>query len=169
MKKITLLVVTLMIATISYAQNSGQWSFGAGSDFTSPNADANIGYFIMDGLMLSFNFNMGMEHRQEEIHLMDDGSTHIHLEDVEGTFEWGGAMRYYAIDNMFVEAGLSMVTDMDPDVYFAGGVSLKLAFEDKLWFEPMIKLNMPGADYSTIGNNEAQNTLGLAWAFRYTF
>ena len=36
MKKLTLLVATLMVATFTFAQNSGQWSFGAGSDFTSP-------------------------------------------------------------------------------------------------------------------------------------
>ena len=27
--------------------------------------------------------------------------------------------------------------------YLAGGVSLKLGFDDKLWFEPMIKYTMP--------------------------
>jgi len=40
-----------------------------------------------------------------------------------------------------------------------------LAFDDKLWMEPMIKFNMPGYDYGM----ESQSTLGLAWAFRYTF
>ena len=38
MKKLTLLVATMMIATFTFAQNSGQWSFGAGADFTSPDA-----------------------------------------------------------------------------------------------------------------------------------
>lgn len=165
MKRLTLFAVAICITAFSFAQNQGQWSFGAGGDFTAPNADANIGYFAIDGLMMSFNFEMTMDHRQEHEH---DGE--VHLEDVEGDFSWGGAIRYYAKDNMFAEAGIKMAdTDMDPDTYFAGGVSLELGFEGKLWFEPMIKFTMPGAEYSTMGNNEAQNTLGLAWAFRYTF
>ena len=62
MKKLTLLVATLMIATFTFAQDSGQWSFGVGTDFTAPNVDANVGYFIMDGLMLNASFNMLMEY-----------------------------------------------------------------------------------------------------------
>ena len=55
--------------------------------------------------------------------------------------------------------------DEDPDLYVGAGVSLELAWDGKLWLEPMIKLNMPGAEIGP----ESQNTLGLAWAFRYTF
>ena len=89
---------------------------------------------------------MGMDYKVEHIH--DDGE--IHKERVEGDFTWGGSLRYYAKDNMFVEGGLKMGDGYDdPDSYLAGGVSLKLGFDDKLWFEPMIKYNMPGAEIST--------------------
>ena len=82
MKKLTLLVATLMIATFTFAQNSGQWSFGVGSDFTAPTADANIGYFIMDGLMLNASFNMLMEYETTN----EDGLVNAEKED--GSFNY---------------------------------------------------------------------------------
>ena len=166
MKKINLSLFVFAISLVSFAQEQGQWSFGAGGDFTAPDANANIGYFATDGLLLSFDFEMGMDYKEEHIH--ENGETH--KERVEGDFTWGGSLRYYAKDNMFVEGGLKMGDGYDdPDSYLAGGVSLKLGFDDKLWFEPMIKYTMPGAEISTEGNNESQSKLGLAWAFRYTF
>ena len=167
MKKLALIAVAFVFTAFSFAQNKGQWSFGAGGDFTAPDANANIGYFALDGMMVSFDFEMTMDHRVE--HIEEDGERHLH--DEEGDFTWGGAVRYYAVDNMFVEAGMRMSDpDEDPDTHLAGGVSLELGFEGRLWFEPMIKFSMPGADYSTEANpTAAQNTLGLAWAFRYTF
>ena len=160
MKKLTLLVATLMIATFTFAQNSGQWSFGVGTDFTSPNVDANVGYFIMDGLMLNASFNMLMEYETTN----SDGLVNAEKED--GSFNWAVGMRYYAMDNVFLGANMSAETgDEGPDIDIQAGVSLKLGFEDRLWFEPMLVFNMPGADY----NVESQNSLGLGWAFRYTF
>ena len=158
MKKLTLFAVALCFTAFSFAQNQGQWSFGAGGDFTAPNADANIGYFAMDGLMVSFNFTMTMDYEEEHMH---DGEMEAH--DVEGDFDWGAAIRYYTKDNVFVEGGMSTGTGEDPDVYGAAGVSLVLGFEDRLWFEPMLRFDMPGEEYGV------PNTLGLAWAFRYTF
>ena len=158
MKKLTLLVATLMVATFSFAQNSGQWSFGAGADFTSPDADANIGYFIMDGLMVNASFNMTMDYEEEHMH---DGEMEIHEE--EGSFDWGIGLRYYAMDNVFLGGNLSTGTGEDPDMSLEAGVSLALGFEDRLWFEPMVRLTMPGEEYGV------PNTFGLAWAFRYTF
>ena len=155
MKKLTLLVATLMFATFSFAQNSGQWSFGAGADFTSPDADANIGYFIMDGLMVNASFNMTMDYEMEH----EDGTVHEH----EGDFDWGIGIRYYAMDNVFLGGDLSTGTGEDPDMSLEAGVSLALGFEDRLWFEPMVRLTMPGEEYGV------PNTFGLAWAFRYTF
>ena len=178
MRKLTLFAVALCFAAFSFAQNQGQWSFGAGGDFTSPGAgdkdfNANIGYFAIDGLMLSFSFNMEMDYDTQEPTynedgtpvLMEDGTPMLGTVTTEGGFDWGAALRYYAWEDMFVEAELSTGTGEDPDLYFAGGVSLPLGFEDRLWFEPMIKFTMPGEEYG----KESQNTLGLAWAFRYTF
>ena len=178
MKKLTLFALAICFTAFSFAQNQGQWSFGAGGDFTAPGAgddnfNANIGYFAIDGLMLSFSFNMTMDY-ESQVHAVDAEGNHLLAEDgthimgtvtTEGGFEWGAAMRYYAVDNMFVEAEMSTGTGEDPDIYFAGGVSLPLGFEDKLWFEPMLKFTMPGEEYG----QASQNTLGLAWAFRYTF
>ena len=161
MKKLTLFAVALCLTAFSFAQNQGQWSFGAGGDFTAPDANANIGYFAMDGLMISFDFNMGMGYEDE--HVMEDGT--VHHDDVDGEFSWGAALRYYAVDNMFVEAGMSTGTGEDPDTYMAGGVSLELGFDGRLWFEPMIQFTMPGEEHGP----ESESSLGLAWAFRYTF
>lgn len=161
MKKLTLLVATLMVATFTFAQNSGQWSFGAGADFTSPDADANIGYFIMDGLMMSASFNMTMDYEEE--HMESDGEIHHH--EVEGGFDWGLGLRYYAMDNLFLGGNLSTGTGEDPDMSLEAGVSLELAFDGKLWFEPMVRLTIPGEEHGL----ESANTFGLAWAFRYTF
>jgi len=169
MKKINLSLLIFAISLVSFAQEKGQWSFGAGGDFTAPDANANIGYFATDGILLSFDFEMGLDYEVEHTETIGD-VTETHTHDVEGDFTWGGSLRYYAKDNMFVEGGLKMGDGYDdPDSYLAGGVSLKLGFDDKLWFEPMIKYTMPGAEISTEGNNESQSTLGLAWAFRYTF
>ena len=174
MKKLTLLVATLMIATFTFAQNSGQWSFGVGTDFTSPNVDANVGYFIMDGLLLNASFNMLMEYETETNGL-------VNSEKEDGDFNWAVGIRYYVMDNVFLGANMKTETsvthedghedhehEIEPDgpgFNFEAGVSLKLGFEDRLWFEPMLVFNMPGFDY---GEN-SQNSLGLGWAFRYTF
>ena len=165
MRKLTLFAVALCFAAFSFAQNQGQWSFGAGGNFTAPGADddnfnANIGYFAIDGLILSFSFNMTMDYET-----VDDATGLVNAEQVEGGFDWGAALRYYAWDNMFVEAEMSTGTGDEPNIHFAGGVSLPLGFEDRLWFEPMLKFTMPGEEYGA----ESQKTLGLAWAFRYTF
>jgi len=158
MKKLTLFAVACMLTAFSFAQTAGQWSFGAGGDFTAPNADANIGYFVMDGMMLSFDFNMAMDYEVEHMH---DGEMEVHEE--EGTLDWGMGLRYYAVDDLFFEGSMRTGDGDDLDMAMAAGVSLELGFEGKLWFEPMIKLTMPGEKYG------APNTLGLAWAFRYTF
>ena len=173
MKKFSLIAVALMFTAFSFAQNKGQWTFGAGGDFTAPDANANIGHFVMDGVMVSFDFQMGMDYEVETC-CTDDGTcdmdAHAHEPaEVEGEFTWGGAIRYYAVDNMFVEAGMRMGDGDDPDTYLSGGVSLELGFDGKLWFEPMLKYNMPGLEVSPLNSNASQSTLGLAWSFRYTF
>jgi len=163
MKKLTLFAVACMFTAFSFAQTSGQFSFGAGGDFTNvTEADANIGYFVMDGLMLSFDFNMGMDY-EDPCDCLVGAEPMDH--SVEGSLDWGMGVRYYAADNFFVEAGMRTGAEDELDMSAAAGVSLELAFDGKLWFEPMIKLTMPGAEFG----EASQNNLGLAWAFRYTF
>ena len=157
MKKLNLFAVALVFTAFSFAQDQGQWSFGAGGNFTAPDADANIGYFAIDNLMVNFNFNMNMDYEMEV-----EGSTPT---EVEGDFDWGIGLRYYAVDNLFLEGGMSTGTGEDPDMHIGAGVSLELAYDGKLWLEPMIKLQMPGEEYGPL----SQSTIGLAWAFRYTF
>ena len=86
MKKLTLLVATFMFAAFSFAQDKGQWSFGVGTDFTQV-PDANVGYFVMDGLMVGASFNMEMG---------DHGHTN-----------WGLDARYYVTGDMFAQVGMA--------------------------------------------------------------
>jgi len=183
MKKLNLFAVACMVAAFSFAQDAGQFSFGAGGNFVAPGAgekdfNANIGYFAIDGLMISFDFGMGMEYKEvtyHEVEVMDDagvGTGVMTTTDeiaeknlVEGDFDWGLGLRYYLNDNLFLEGTLATGQGDDPDVSMGAGVSLELAFDGKLWFEPMIKFNMPGEKYG----KESQKTLALAWQFRYTF
>ena len=117
MKKLTLFAAACMFAAFSFAQDAGQWSFGAGGDFTAPGAaEANIGYFAIDGLMLNFNFNMNMDYEEAEYDEVDP-TLLLGTTEVEGDFDWGIGLRYYAVDNMFVEAGMSTGTGEDPDMY----------------------------------------------------
>ena len=175
MKKLTLFAVAFLFTAFSFAQgNAGQFSFGAGGDFTSPGAgdddfNANIGYFAIDGLMLSFDFSMGMEYKEASCASFEDPSECTDKIKHESTLEWGGALRYYGKDNLFIEAGIHTNGTDDLDTFFAGGVSLVLGFDGRLWFEPMIKYDMPGSNVSSFGTNESQPHLGLDWAFRYTF
>ena len=170
MKKLLLFTVAFVFTVFSFAQTSGQWSFGAGGDFTAPTADANIGYFVMDGLMLSFDFNMGMDYETDccgecAVDGEDHDHDHAHIEEVEGSLDWGMGVRYYAVDNFFFEGAMKTGAGDDLDMSAGAGVSLELGFDGKLWFEPMVKFTMPGVEYGP----ESQNNFGLAWAFRYTF
>tara|TARA_Y100001968_G_C19415620_1_gene748840 strand:+ start:554 stop:958 length:405 start_codon:yes stop_codon:yes gene_type:complete len=134
--------------------------------------------------MISFDFAMGMEYKEVTYHdtevldadgnvVLDDAGAPVmeksddiaSKEKVEGDFDWGLALRYYPKDNLFLEGTMATGTGDDPDISLGAGVSLELAFDGKLWFEPMIKLNMPGEEYG----KASQSTLGLAWQFRYTF
>ena len=48
MKKLTLFAVASLITAFSFAKsNAGQFSFGAGGDFTAPDANANIGLSLI--------------------------------------------------------------------------------------------------------------------------
>ena len=169
MKNLTLIIAAFMFASFSFAQDAGQWSFGVGGDFTNPGLNdntANVGYFVMDGLMVSATFSMNMDYTDTEDCtcvdvLHEDGDEY----EVEGGFDWGMGMRYYAIDNVYLGANIASGDGEDPDMFMEAGVSLELAFDGKLFFEPSVRFDMPGHEYGT----DSQNTFGLAWAFRYTF
>ena len=166
MKKLTLFTVACMFTVFSFAQTAGQWSFGAGGDFTAPNADANIGYFVMDGLMVSATFSMNMDYENEcTCPVGTDHALEEISHDEEGGFDWGMGMRYYAIDNVYLGANIASGEGEDPDMFMEAGVSLELGFDGKLFFEPSVRFDMPGHEYGI----DSQNTFGLAWAFRYTF
>ena len=191
MKKFNLFAVACMVAAFSFAQNAGQWSFGAGGNFVAPGSGdkdfkANIGYFAIDGLMMSFDFGMGFDYDvQHPVTLTNtvldasgnpvlDANGNVVTEEVEGEpitetiegdFDWGIGLRYYLKDNLFFEGTMATGDGDDPDVAMGAGVSLELAFDGRLWFEPMVVFTMPGYEYG----KESQNTLGLAWQFRYTF
>ena len=169
MKKITLILVSIVFTAFSFAQKTNQWSVGVGSDFTSLTAvGANVGYFAMDGVMLSFSFKMNMDY-DVATYMQDENGNNTsaidYTETVEGDFEWAIGLRWYPFEKIFVEGNMSTGTGEDPDLYLASGVSLPIAFNDRLWIEPMIKFNIPGEEYGL----ESQRSLNLSWAFRYTF
>ena len=195
-----LLCFFLLFSINVFAQNQGQWSFGAGGNFVAPGSgdedfNANIGYFAIDGLMMSFDFGMTFDHDYQqktytnELSFAPDGSVldedgdgfqdseQVEGEPItmtdEGDFDWGIGLRYYLKDNLFFEGTMATGDGEDPDISMGAGVSLELAFDGRLWFEPMIVFSMPGHEYSSFKDDkigtESQNTLGLAWQFRYTF
>ena len=146
MKKLTLLVATLMMATFTFAQQ-GSMTFAANSlDITKPlDTEANIGYFMTDDIMVSLS--------------MSDWDN----------FTVGA--RYYGIcDGMFIQAMTTATTDGGLN---AAGDQITLSESDynigaaigwtldtgiwKFQFEPMIVLD------------DIQDfTPGLAWALRFT-
>ena len=120
MKKLTLLVATLMIATISFAQQ-GSMTFAIDNlDLRTPvNTEANLGYFMTDDIMVSLG--------------MDDWDN----------FTVGA--RYYTgfCDNMFLQATtVSSGTEDNREyaVSAAAGWTKALGIW-KLQFEPMIVLD----------------------------
>jgi len=146
MKKLTLLVAVLMMATFTFAQQ-GSMTFAANSlDITKPlDTEANIGYYMTDDIMVSLS--------------MSDWDN----------FTVGA--RYYGIcDGMFIQAMTTATTDggvdangapvvletSDYNIGAAAGWTLDTGFW-KFQFEPMIVLD------------DIQDfTPRLAWALRFT-
>ena len=80
-----IILLALCMSAFTVAQDQGQWSFGIGSNFTSTNdVTANAGYFVMDGLMVSLEFEMATESWDD----MEDDYTN-----------WGIGVRYYIGEN----------------------------------------------------------------------
>ena len=163
MRNFIILFMALSMSAFTFGQEQGQWSFGVGHSFVNlagtndaePVA-ANAGYFVMDGLMLSLEFQM-----------MTDSSDDIE----DGETNWGVGARYY-IGEDGLWAGMMMRNNEYYDVeegedvsgmdfHLAVGCSKALGFDDKLWFEPSLGMAMPA-------DSDAMH-LGLAMGFRFTF
>ena len=148
MKKfITTLCALALTVTVANAQTTkGTMTFGISDNFTtaSTGTDANVGYFVMDGIMVSANFHMDMA---------DEGETN-----------WGfGARYYYGDDGLWgglsARNGHDHETEEDTvDMMVQVGYSKALGMDGKLWFEPTLDYDMAG-----------DGSLGLGAAFRLAF
>ena len=160
MKKLitSVCALALMVGTANAQGEKGTMTFGVSDNFTSASTgtDANVGYFIMDNIMLNASFSMDMA---------DEGETN-----------WGFGARYYYGDAglwgglnansraevVRVEAseGIVAVTAVDSgvDLKLQVGFSKALGFDDKLWFEPSLDYDMAG-----------EGSLGLGAGFRLAF
>jgi hypothetical protein len=120
MKKLTLLVATLMIATISFAQQ-GSMTFAIDNlDLRTPmNTEANLGYFMTDDIMVSL-----------------------------GMSDWDNftvGARYYGVFNdMFLQATTTASGVEGGDSEYNIGAALGWTKDLGIWklqFEPMIVLD----------------------------
>ncbi len=146
-KLITTLCAIALTLTVANAQTTkGTTTFGISDNFTtaSTGTDANVGYFVMDGIMVSANFHMDMA---------DEGETN-----------WGfGARYYYGDDGLWggvsAKNGHDHETEEDTvDMMIQVGCSKALGYDGKLWFEPTLDYDMAG-----------DGSLGLGAGFRLAF
>ena len=154
MKKLitTLCALALMVSTANAQGEKGTMTFGVSDNFTtaSTGTDANVGYFIVDNIMLNASFSMDMA---------DEGETN-----------WGFGARYYYGDaglwgglngnsraETFWNDGVTKKAS-GVDIKLQVGFSKALGFEDKLWFEPSLDYDMAG-----------DGSLGLGAGFRLAF
>lgn len=149
-KLLTTLCVLAFTLTVANAQTTkGTMTFGISDNFTtaSTGTDANVGYFVVDRVMLNASFNMDMA---------DEGET-----------KWGFGARYYHGD-AGLWGGLSAKNGMDleadgtsedtVDMMLQVGFSKAFGFDGKLWFEPTVDYDMAG-----------DGSLGLGAGFRLAF
>ena len=174
MKNLTIMLA-LMISALTFGQDKGQYTFGVGQNFTTSENTANVGYFVIDNLMLSLQFEMATESAD------DAGDDYTN---------WGIGARYYIGDDG-LWAGLSVNnaewtdclgmtcsgTDIDGnclgmtcsgteeatgmDMWLGAGCSKVLGFDGKLWFEPHVGIMMPA--------ESDQLVVGLGMGFRFAF
>jgi len=120
MKKLTLLVAALMVATFSFAQQ-GSMTFAVNDlDISNPMAsEANLGYFMTDDIMVSLS--------------MTDWDN----------FKVGA--RYYGVfDDMFLEATTTATAQAGADSDYQIGAALGWTKDLGIWklqFEPQIVLD----------------------------
>ena len=162
MKNLTI-ILALMISALTFGQNKGQYTFGVGQNFTTSDNTANVGYFIMDGIMMSLQFEMATESDD------DAGDDYIN---------WGVGARYYiGQEGLWAGLGLNnadwiecctddgtcdhLHEESGMDMWLGVGCSKELAFDGKLWFEPHLGVTMPA--------ESDQIVLGLGMGFRFAF
>ena len=168
MKNLTI-ILALLISAFTFAQEKGQYTFGIGTDFTTADNTANVGYFVMDNIMVSLEFDMKTE-SAEDAH--DD------------YMNWGIGARYYIgegglwaglnlnndeWEECCTDTGVCCADDHDHDheaetgidISLQVGCSKALAWDGKLWFEPYFGIHMPARDDSM--------GLGLGMQFRFAF
>ena len=120
MKKLTLLVAALIVATVSFAQQ-GSMTFAVNElDISNPMAsEANLGYFMTDDIMVSLSMN-----------------------------DWDnfkvGARYYGVFDDMFIEATTTANAEGGSDSDYQIGAALGWTKDLGIWklqFEPQIVLD----------------------------
>ena len=146
-----IILLALSVSAFSFGQTKGQYTFGVGQNFTTADNTANVGYFVMDNIMVSLEFHMMTE--------TADGADDAHT-------DWGFGARYYiGEDGLWAGVGMNSATDadgedaMDMDIHV--GCSKVLGMDGKLWFEPYFGIEMPAI-------NDAMH-LGLGMGFRFAF
>ena len=178
MKNLTF-IFAIIFATSSFSQfDQGTWTFGAGDMFISTatydDYAADVSYFVTDGVMVSLTLS---------------GNTSVGDEDddffyEEADMDWSIGARYYPMDNgLFVGANFKLseydVYDSDGFLEFNNdgtlqtengldldiqiGCSKELAFDGKLWFEPMLTITKTAASYDT------PLYYGIGAMFRFAF
>ncbi|MBF24909.1 MAG: hypothetical protein CMP49_00090 [Flavobacteriales bacterium] len=175
MKNLTIMFA-LLVSAFTFAQEKGMYTFGVGTDFTTADNTANVGYFFMDNVMVSLEFEMATESAD------DAGDDYM---------DWGIGARYY-IGDKGLWAGFSVnsarwshteccTTDATcghtheheetgMDMFLGVGCSKVLAWDGKLWFEPYLGINMPAAEMHDGSMHETDAmTLGLGMQFRFAF
>jgi hypothetical protein len=159
-----------MFSATSFAQFSqGTWTFGVDHNFTTTAETANASYFVMDGIMVSLEFDMTTDSGNS---VDDDASTN-----------WGIGARYYIGDdglwagaNVNSAEGMNDAGEMEDgmDMSLAVGCSKVLGMDGHLWFEPYIGIDMPFAsEEEHDGEMHMHQTdamsLGLGMGFRFAF
>jgi len=146
-----IILLALVMSAFTFGQDKGQYTFGVGQNFTTADNTANVGYFVMDGLMVSLEFHMMTESADGA----DDANT-----------DWGLGARYYiGEDGLWAGLNMNNATDAEGedamDMALMVGCSKVLGFDGKLWFEPNFGIHMPAA-------SDAMH-LGLGMGFRFAF
>lgn len=183
-KLLTTFCALALSVTVANAQtDKGTMSFGVGTNFTTVDNAVNVGYFVMDGIMINAEFNMAFG---------DDGETN-----------WGLGGRYYigeeglwaglslnnandyvmavdavegvdavvaveasegveAVEGVDAVAAVAAVAGVEDgvDAWLGVGYSKALGFDGRLWFEPSVGYTMP---------NVGDGSIGMRMGFRLAF
>ena len=172
-----IILLALLMSAFTFGQDQGQWSFGVGTNFTSTNeVAADFGYFVMDGLMVQLSFEMATESWEDEEDNYTDWSIgaryYIGEEGLWAGFKMSNAPAHYEWDEDLGPVGDGEESGMD--MWLGVGCSKALGFDDKLWFEPWVGLDMPAAGWyeDSYGGGMVETDqiiFGLGANFRFTF